>query len=195
MDEVISINVRLNFVTRLVDININDAKEASKIVTKSEWKDISVLFELKVLNWLNFSVFEAFELDPSSYVSFDFHNNLRAPINAEQLPRLVMQHKNSGSFYIEILLEQPTLSLKAEVNWSYDAFIIDCHNLIFFFIGYSQLFDRYGQRSSIGRVWIAWWFVEKFTQTVDGWNGWFHERNIGKYRHKWGSRYKIANQI
>lgn len=54
-------------------------------------------------------MFEAFQIDPNDYskLSFDLLNNHHAPVDVDILPRLIAQHKNSGSFYIEVLLEQP----------------------------------------------------------------------------------------
>lgn len=62
-----------------------------------------------------FLVFDAFQLDASEYITFHFTNNHHAPITVEQLPRLIAQHKNSGCFYIVVILDQPTLCLRAEV--------------------------------------------------------------------------------
>lgn len=92
------------------------------------------------------SVFEAFEIDSKEFVSFDFVNNHHAPVRAEQLPRLIAQHKNSASFYIEVLLEQPALSLRAEVIC-----VLHCHSNMEYltsltlFIGYTKLFEGHRQ--------------------------------------------------
>lgn len=64
-------------------------------------------------------MFEEFQIDPAEYVSFGFENNHHAPVDIEQIPRLIKQHKTSDSFYIEILLEEPSLPLKTEVIQSY----------------------------------------------------------------------------
>lgn len=68
-------------------------------------------------NNLIFTVFEALDIDSKTYVSFEFANNLRAPINIELIPRLIRQYKSSGSFYIQLILDQPLISLRAEVIW------------------------------------------------------------------------------
>lgn len=61
-------------------------------------------------------MFEALAIRSMEYIEFQLANNHRAPVSADQLPRLIAQHKNSGSFYIEVLLDQPVLSTMAEVN-------------------------------------------------------------------------------
>lgn len=61
------------------------------------------------------SVFTAFGLDLNSAVDFHFANNLSARFDVDVLPDLINQYKNSGSFYIELVLDEPSLTLKAEV--------------------------------------------------------------------------------
>lgn len=72
-------------------------------------------------------VFDAFQLDASEYISFQFTNNHHAPITLEQLPRLIAQHKKSGSFFIEVILDQPNLCLRAEVV------LLLCYVCVYFF--------------------------------------------------------------
>lgn len=99
-----------------------------------------------------FLVFEAFQIDPNDYVSFDFLNNHHAP-DVDILPRLIAQHKNSGSFYIEVLLEQPTLSMKAEVIIYSSSFCIVHTNITSLTIlEYSQLLNGYRQKISSRRI-------------------------------------------
>lgn len=60
-------------------------------------------------------VFTAFGLELNSAVDFHFANNLFARFDVGVLPDLIDQYKNSGSFYIELVLDEPFLTLKAEV--------------------------------------------------------------------------------
>lgn len=53
MDEIFSFNVRLNFVTRLVDIKASEIQDISKIVEKSKYKFKfeSVFFKLNAFRF------------------------------------------------------------------------------------------------------------------------------------------------
>lgn len=116
MNERISFNVELNFVTRLVDIKGSEANdESKKVMNIVRFIDLRKCF---LFNCGSVCVFEEFQIDPTEYVSFGFENNHHAPVDIEQIPWLIKQHKTS-SFYIEILLEEPSLPLKTEVIQSY----------------------------------------------------------------------------
>lgn len=48
-------------------------------------------------------------------MNFKFRDNLKAPIDANNLSDLIMQKKASGSFFIELVLDGSILSFRAEV--------------------------------------------------------------------------------
>lgn len=60
-------------------------------------------------------VFQAFEITSENCVDFKFRDNLKAPVNADDLGDLIIQKKSSGSFFIELVLDGSVLSRKAEV--------------------------------------------------------------------------------
>lgn len=63
--------------------------------------------------------FSAFGLNLESAIDFHFENNLHAPFDATDLLSLISQYKNSGSFFIELVLAKPFITIKAEVNFFY----------------------------------------------------------------------------
>lgn len=63
-----------------------------------------------------FIVFSAFGLESDAAIDFHFVNNLYAPVECWDLPDLIEQYKNSGSFCIELVLQNPFLTIKAEVK-------------------------------------------------------------------------------
>lgn len=61
-------------------------------------------------------MFDAFALTDVENITFSFENNLHAPIEAGDLPGVIAQYKNCGCFFVEILLDEPVLSVRAEVS-------------------------------------------------------------------------------
>lgn len=71
----------------------------------------------EVSNILLFTVFDAFSLTSNESIEFKFRDNLRAPVDAKDLPGLILQKKCSGSFFIELVLDEKQIPAKAEVNY------------------------------------------------------------------------------
>lgn len=115
--EKLFLDVRINCVTRIVALDQVDLESPGFVVDKSE------IYMLKFCHYIDksiyFLVFNTFKLTPDERIGFAFRDNLHAPINAENLPALILQKKCSGSFFIELILDEPLLTFRAEVRHLY----------------------------------------------------------------------------
>lgn len=126
-EEKIYVNIRINFVTRLLAFSADEIKKPEILVAKSE-----LLIRTCYIHWLFpstyktffpnklfrvFSVFQVFEITSEQCVDLKFQDNLKAPVDANDMGDLIMQKKSSGSFFIELVLDGSVLSFRAEVTF------------------------------------------------------------------------------
>lgn len=113
----IFLDVRIHKVNRLIILAKNEIDDPSILVGKSivlKYGHLSIYFILFVCCVV--LVFHEFEITSNEWVNFKFRNNLGSPVNVEDLPELILQKKNSGSFFIELVLEKSPLTFRSEVN-------------------------------------------------------------------------------
>lgn len=70
-----------------------------------------------------------------------------APIEVMELPDLILQMKNSGSFYIELVLDEQPLTTRAEVNIFFRVFTMA--NVTSFLLGDQKFHRKFGPQQHI----------------------------------------------
>lgn len=98
------------------------------------------MFDFLTFNFV--SVFEKFGIDAASSIDFKFQNNLQAPIDVEDLSNLITQYSNSGCFFIELLLDQPSLSIRAEVIFVFNSIHKNMNDLTSILISECKQFHK-----------------------------------------------------
>lgn len=141
----IFLDVRINRITRILVLRENDIKEPGTVVEKSEYYFQLFYFHKVNMHFL-FSVLETFNITSDGYIDFKFRDNLQAPIEVDYLPELIMQKKCSGSFFIELVLNEPPLSFRMEVRFCFLFSFCDEHNLFYVFpsfhLEYQELYRK-----------------------------------------------------
>lgn len=115
--EKLFLDVRIKSVTRLVNFDAQELESPDILVGKSEYciqTARTIIFQK--VNIYRLSVLNVFGITSDTYIDIKFRDNLRAPVDVQNLGALILQKKCSGSFFIEVVIDELPLPKICEVR-------------------------------------------------------------------------------